>query len=190
DAGHQEPDVDIGQRNGEHAVPGPGTVLGVQPVQCHRGALPEAAGTRFREPVDPAAHQVTERVAGEGVQAQQDDVDQHDERAQADEEMDLVDEGTDDVNPEKNDHEQAQEQEIAMVVVQHPGKTRFTAVTSALEFLDGAGRRIPEEGPEIRLSIVVAASPKAQRDDGEDGKKNPDDRNFEQPEAEPRGEEG
>src|SRR2546426_11381595 len=134
----------------------------IGPVQQHDDPVPEFSSQHSREGIDPAPHQVSKRVAGEGVQAEEDDVDQQDERAQADEEMAMVGEGADDINPEKNDHDDTEQQKIPVIVVQNPGKARLAVIPASLQLLDGARRRIPEERPEIRLSIGVAASSEAE----------------------------
>src|SRR5437667_224600 len=145
DARHQKSDIHVRERDREHAVPRPGSVLGVRPVEQHDDPVPEPSGPRPREAIDPAAHEIPERVAGQAVGAQQDDIDQQHDGTQAKEEMPGEHEGAHDIDPQKEQHDQAQQQEVAVIVIEDPGKSRLAAVAAALQFLDGASRWVPEE---------------------------------------------
>src|ERR1700737_902017 len=76
-----------------------------------------------------------------------------------------------------------------MIVIQHPGKTRLAVVAAALPLLDGARGRIPEERPKVGLAVVIAAAAETKRDHRQEGNQDANDRNLDQTEAEPGGEE-
>ena len=120
-------------------------MLGIRPVEQHHDPVPEPSGPRPRETVDAAAHEIPERVAGQAVGAQQDHVDEHDDGAQANEEMPVEHEGAHHIDPQEEQHDQAQQQEVPVIVIEDPGKPRLAAVAAPLQFLDGAGRWVPEE---------------------------------------------
>src|SRR5439155_24823969 len=112
-------------------------------------SLPQAAGEGILEPVDAAAQQMPAGMTGQAVEAEKDDVDQHDHRPEADKEMALVGKGALLVDAEEDDDDQTQEQEIPVVVIQHPGKAGLAAVPSPLQLLDRTRRGIPEKRSEV-----------------------------------------
>src|SRR5688572_12404118 len=81
DAHRYQPDVDVGEPDAEERQPREHRVLLVQA----RDAVPQRVPRRrLREDVDVAAADVPAGVAGEGVAREEDHVDPHDHRADAD----------------------------------------------------------------------------------------------------------
>src|ERR1700736_168259 len=93
--------------------------------------------------------------------------------------------GADDVEPQKEQHDEREEQTVAVIVIENPRKSRLTVVAAALQLLDGAGGWIPEKGPEVGLSIVIATAARAQRDHRQERDQDAEDRDVDQTEAEP-----
>jgi len=190
EAGHQEPHINVRERHREHAVPGPCPVPRVGTIEQHHDLVPNSAGTNAREAIDPATHQVSERMAGEAVQAQQDDIHQQDNRSKANEEMPMEHERPHHVDPEKQEDDQAQQQEIPVEVIQHPGESGLAVVAAALQLLDGAGRRVPEKRPKVGLAVVIAAAAQPQRDRRKNGDEDREDWDADQAKPQPGREEG
>src|SRR5262245_42737908 len=81
DAGRDQPDIQVGQGHEDQADPGPARVPGVE--GRHLAPHPVADGG-LGEAVEAAAAEVPAGVAGQGVEGQEDGVDEQDYGAEAD----------------------------------------------------------------------------------------------------------
>src|SRR5579864_3187468 len=79
-----KPDVDVGKADPEQAAPSPDHVLAVEAAHAVVEFLLRG---RVRQLVAATADQVAERMAAEGIAAQENDVEQEDERADAEAEV-------------------------------------------------------------------------------------------------------
>src|ERR1700719_2844955 len=94
-----------------------------------------------------------------------------------------------DVSPEKQQHNQAQQQEVTVVIVQDPGEARLTVVAAALQLLDGACGRVPEKRPKVGLAVVIATASEPERDDREDWNQDANEGNLDETKSQPGREE-
>src|SRR5436190_16425845 len=81
DAQRAEPDVEVGEADGEEAGPCPEHVPPVEAAHARVGGETER---RARELVDAAARDMSHRMAAEQVAAEQEDVRREQQRAEAD----------------------------------------------------------------------------------------------------------
>src|SRR5262245_40953816 len=107
-------------------------------------AIARAADGVGGEAVDLSAHEMAQRVTGEGVHRQQRRVDEEYERADGDAEVPRRPERFPDVVPEEAEHDQRDVQQIAMEVLQDERECRLAPVL-APRLSDGASRRMQRE---------------------------------------------
>ena len=98
-------------------------------------------------------------MAGKSVGREEDDVDEHDQRTQADAEFAVEVESAKNVIPEEAQENDCEIEKVAVDVLQDEGEGRLAAVAPPLLLRNGAGGRVPEEGPVVRLAVVVAGCP-------------------------------
>src|SRR5579859_943043 len=159
--GAEQVDVHVGDDDAEHAAPRPERVTLVEHGHPLPGAVAGLAEGRLRVAVKPAADQVAPRVAPERVAAEQDDVGEHDARAEAELHVAVGrPEREVHVIPEEPRYDQHQVEEESVQVVEEERERSLTAVLAVAELADRAGRRIPEERAVIRLAVVVAGGAK------------------------------
>src|SRR5580692_4668309 len=84
DPGAKEMDVHVGDDDAEHAAPGPHRVTLVEHCHPTPGAVARLTQLGLRVAVEAPSDQVPPRVTTERVPAEQDHVDQHDDRAESD----------------------------------------------------------------------------------------------------------
>src|SRR5579884_1122404 len=165
DPGAKQMDVGVGDHDAEHAQPRPDRVAPVEDRGQRPHPVAPLAQRRRRVAVQAAARQVTERVAPECVARQEKDVDQHD--AGADAHLHVagvrVEEREEDVVPEKAGDDEHQVEEEPVQVVEEERELRLPAIPPVAHLPHRAGRRIPEEGPVVALSVVVAGGPEQER---------------------------
>src|ERR1700730_10396747 len=97
-------------------------------------------------------------MAAERVAGQEDDVREHEHTAETNAEMPSEIERQDRIEPEETQLNDCRVEGKSVAIAEHPGKGRFTVV-AALRFRHRARSRVPEERPEVRLSVVVATQP-------------------------------
>src|SRR5439155_23081889 len=111
-------------------------------------------GAVAAEAVPAASDQVPQGVAAQCIACQADDVDDHDEVAQAEVEAAPIDERVDGVVAEDRSLHEDQVEGKAVQVVENP-KARLAAVRPAVWFGDRARPRMPEIAAKDRLPVVV-----------------------------------
>ena len=117
-----------------------------------------------RETIKFAANDVAEGMARKGVEREQANVDQHDERAEADAEFAFERKGFENVVPKKTEKEDGEIKEIAMNILKNERKASFAFIVLAkARFTDRASRRIEEEGTVVGFAVVVASGTEAER---------------------------
>src|SRR6266550_7613892 len=116
---------------------------------------------------------MTQRVAGEKVQRQENDIDQQDDGTDAHTESVFEEEAVYRVVPEKGQKDDRQVHEISMRVLKNKGKLSFAPVTATRFFRDCAASGIEKKGTVVGFAIVVAghAETKRPRQDQERGRK-------------------
>lgn len=103
-------------------------------------------------------------MARKGVKREEANVDEHDERAEADAELAFEEEGSENVVPKKTQKEDGEIKEIPMNILKNERKTSFAFVVLAeVRFTDSTGRRIEEEGAVVGFAVVVASGTEAER---------------------------
>src|SRR5882762_1564747 len=101
-------------------------------------------------------------MTGKRVERKEKDIKSEDERADADAEVAIEEEGVNGVVPEEADKENREVKEITMDILEDEGKSGFAAIVAAYRFTDRAGRGIEEKGAIERLAVVVARGAKAE----------------------------
>src|SRR5947209_2848562 len=74
-------DIDIGEHDREERNPGPVAVPRIQKAHEPPHPTPRSAAAHAREAVDVAAHEMSKRMAGSGVEGNEHDIGQHDQGA-------------------------------------------------------------------------------------------------------------
>lgn len=123
---------------------------------------------RTREAIQLAADEVPQRMAGKCVQSEQHDVDQQDQRAYANTEVELSvsageEEGANGVIPEDDKEDDCRIKKIAMDVLQNKRKSCLATIVAVRAFTDGASRGIEKEGAIVSLAVVIAGHAEAKR---------------------------
>src|ERR1700723_238910 len=118
---------------------------------------------RTGKAVEFAADQMTQGMARKRIGRQQDNVHQHDHRANADSEFAVEIESEDRVVPEKGDEDHRNVKEVAVHVLQDEGKRRLATIFPATALAYGAGRRVQQKSAVDRFAIVIAGSAETQR---------------------------
>src|SRR5664280_1616698 len=159
--GHQS-HVQVGEGHEEEAHPCEEHVLPVEGGE----RLPElVADGRLGELLHPAAAQVPAGVAAEGVEPQQRGVDTQDGRADADPDPEArLAEGLDGVDGQDDVEDEAEVEEVPVDVLEEQREPGLSGV-GAVAVGHRAGRRGQPERPVVRLAVVVAGHPEAQRED-------------------------
>src|SRR5262249_31533893 len=122
-------------------------------------SLPQRVACRgLREAVQTAAADVTTGVTAERVEREQRCVGQQDQRPHADSEPVREAEGPECVPPEAAQDRDGEIEEVAVDVLEDEWEAALAEVLRA-RVRNGAGGRSPDEGPVIRLAIVVAGEP-------------------------------
>ncbi len=162
-AGGEHPDVEIDEADGDEAGPGEEHVAFVEKSNETPGRVPRRAERRTRKTIEFAADDVAQGVAGKSVRGEKDDVDEHDQGAEAHTEFAVEVEGFDCVVPKEAQEEDGQIQEVAVNILEDEGERSLAMVIAFAGFADGASRRIEKEGAVIGLALVVAGRAKAER---------------------------
>src|SRR4051812_42605019 len=103
-------------------------------------------------------------MAGERIQREQDDVGQHDERAEPHSESTLpVKESQVNVVPEEDEEDDREIEEVAVDVLQDERERRLTFIALVTAIIDRAGGRIQKERPIVSLAVVVAGGAESAR---------------------------
>src|SRR3981081_46239 len=116
-----------------------------------------------RKAVELPPYDVAERMAGQSVSRQQDDVEQQDESADSHSNSSIKNESVQRVAPKKEEKDKPHIQKVAMEILQNKRKPSLAPVTMLPALTDSTGGRIEEESPVVSLPIVVARDPKSQR---------------------------
>src|SRR5277367_14621 len=106
---------------------------------------------------------MAERVAGEGVEREHDDVEAHDEGADADAEVAVEIIGEDDVVPEEGQEDESDVEKIAVKILQDEWELCLALVFAIGGLGDGAGGWIQEEGAIVGFAIVIAGGAETKR---------------------------
>src|SRR5882724_3577113 len=130
-AGSEHPDVEIGEADGDQAGPGEEHVALVEEAKKAPAGMARRSEGGAGETIEFAADDVAKRVAGEGVSREKNDVDEHDQSAEADAEFAAEEEGLYGVVPKKADEDDAEIEKIAMNILQDEGKRSFAAIVLA-----------------------------------------------------------
>src|SRR5258708_17325493 len=115
------------------------------------------------KPIQLAADQVPERMTGKSVERKANDVDEQDERAEANAKMSAQVEGQNHVVPKESQEHYREIKEIAMQILQDKRERGFSFVTLVSAIAHRAGRWIKKECAVVSLAIVVAGCAKARR---------------------------
>src|SRR5882724_11711757 len=163
-AGSEHPDVEIGEADGDEAGPGKDHVTFVEQAKEAPCGVARNAERGARETIELSADDVTKRVTGKSVGGEENDVDEHDECAEADAEFAAEEEGFGGVVPEEAEKNNREIEEVAMNILQDERERRFAAIVFANGgFANGAGGRIEKKGAVVGFAVVVAGGAKAER---------------------------
>src|SRR5438876_9936715 len=156
-AGGEHPDVEIGEADGDEAGPGEDHVTFIEQAKKAPGRVARNAERGAGKTIELSADDMTKRVTGKGVGGEENDVDEHDECAEADTEFAAEEEGFGGVVPEEAEKNNREIEEVAMNVLQDERERRFTAIVFAdRRFADSAGGRIKKKGAIVSFAVVVA----------------------------------
>src|SRR5205807_4191522 len=97
-----------------------------------------------------------QRMAGEQIQGQQNNIDQENERTHGHVKMALIPESLNCVFPEKNNEDDGKVEKIAMQILQDKRKLRFAAILPACGLAHRAARWIGEKRAIVGLAVVIA----------------------------------
>lgn len=162
-AGRHETDVQIGEANGNHAHPGPKHVVFVEAGDPTPSGVVHGTECGAGEAVELASGEMAERVARESVDAEQDDVEEHNERADADAEVALEDEGAYRVVPKEGDEKDCDVEKVAVKILENERKARLAAIFAIARFANGATGRIGEKCAIVGFAVVVARHTETER---------------------------
>src|SRR4029077_3605440 len=115
------------------------------------------------ETVEFSACEMAEGVAGKRIQREHDDVDAHDQSAEADSEMAIEIVGERGVVPEKSKEHEREVEEIPVKILEDKRKSRFALVAAFGRFTDGASGRIEKKRAIVGFAVVVAGCAKTKR---------------------------
>ena len=134
-SGRNQADIEIGEADGEEADPREEHVAFVQKLKPTPGSVACGAEGGARKTVELSAGQVAQRVAGESVEGEQGDVDEQNERADADaKSVRGEEESLDGVMPKKREKNDGEIKEVAMEILQNEREMRFAACNCACGF--------------------------------------------------------
>src|SRR5882724_5217764 len=117
-AGSEHPDVKIGEADGDEAGPGKDHVTFIENAKKAPGRVARNAERGAGETIELSADDMAKGVAGKSVEREENDVDEHDECAEADAEFAAEEEGFDGVVPEEAEKNNREIEEVAMNVLQ------------------------------------------------------------------------
>src|SRR6185369_16650705 len=101
---------------------------------------------------------MSQRVAGQAIQREQDDVNQHDQSAKADAEGAVPAKSLHRVKPEEAEEDHGEQEEIAVDVLDDERESGFTLVLVALSsVVNRTCSGIQEERAVISFAVVVAS---------------------------------
>ena len=106
---------------------------------------------------------VAERVARQGVNRQQDYVEQEDESTGSQSDSSVKKESAERVAPKKKKEDEPNIQKITMEDLKNKRECGFAPIAVFSALADGASGRIEKKSPIVRLSVVIARDPKSQR---------------------------
>ena len=163
-AGSKQADIEIGGAHGDEAGPGENHVSFVKQAEKTPCGVTRHAESGAGETVELAADDVAQGVARKSVGGEEADVDEHDDRTEADAEFAVEYECLYGVVPEKTDKEDGEIEKVTMDVLQDEGKTSFAAIIFAESGLSyGAGGRVEKKGAVVGFAVVIAGGAKAER---------------------------
>ena len=110
-------DIEISQSDRKKTHPSPKHMVTIQHVDSFPGGVLESRESAAGETVEPSARQVAKRMASERIEREENDVRQHDERANSDAKLSVEVEGNNRVVPEKTEEYDADIKEIPMDVL-------------------------------------------------------------------------
>src|SRR6478672_6431094 len=160
-AGRHQRDVGVRDHEGPERRPGELHVTGVE--LRHLGPQPVARRVLGEVP-QPPADEVAAGVTGSGVGPEEDDVDQHDQRAEPDAEPAVLTvERPDDVVGVDERHDDRGVEEVAVRVLEDQREPGLAGVL-AVRLGDGVGRRRQPERAVVGLAVVVAGQPETEEE--------------------------
>ena len=106
---------------------------------------------------------MAERVTRQRVGRQEDDIQQHDNRANAYSKTSVKKESVNGVLPEKEQKDETCIQKITMKILQNKREFRLSRISMFGALADGASGRVEKKSPIVSLAIVVASCPESQR---------------------------
>jgi len=159
-AAGDQTDIKVREADGDQTGPGQKHVAIIQKADAAPGGETGFAEGGARETVEFSTSEMAERVAGKRVQREHDDVDAHDQSAQAYTEMAAEIVGEHGVVPEKPKKYERQIEKIAVNVLEDKGKRRFALVAASGRLADGTSRWIEKKRAVIRFAVVVARGAK------------------------------
>src|SRR5262249_31115964 len=130
--------VQVGKCDREETAPGPILVTPIETTDAIVGALADRGAG---EPVAESANQMAQRMASEGVAAQQGHVRQQHQRADADAEAAVKPKRLPDVVGQQEDEDQREVEEVSMDILQDQRKGALAEITRA-RLADRAGGRV------------------------------------------------
>jgi|SRR5581483_584759 len=133
----------------------------IEKAQLLPSAVARAIERRTGEAIQLAAHEMPQRVTGKRVQGKQHDVDQQNQRAYTNAEVEPSistgeEEGAYGVIPEDDEKDDCRIQKIAMDVLQDKRKAGLAAIVAVCTLTHSTGRGIEKERAIVSLAIVVA----------------------------------
>src|SRR5262245_16683046 len=165
DPEREHPDVDVGERDRQQARPGPEHVVPVEAREALPARVPDLRPAAAREAVHLSADDVAERMARQGIAAQQRRVEEQDEHPQPDPDAAARREDrSHGIDPEEEQRDEREIQEVAVEVLEDEREGRLEAVL----LVDGrlphrAAGRVGEVEAVVGLPVVVAGRPEAER---------------------------
>ena len=114
--------------------------------------------------VQLSTYKVAKRVAGQGVNRQQDYVEQQDKSADPHSDSSIKKESAEGVTPKKDKEDEPYVQKVAMEILQNERKRGLAPIAVLPEFADCARGRIEKKGPVVSLPVVVTGDPESQRE--------------------------
>lgn len=156
-------DVKVREADGDETRPGQKHVAIVQEADAAPGGETGFAEGGAGETVEFSSGEMAEGVAGKRVQREHDDVDAHDQSAEADSEMAIEIVGEDGVVPEKSKEHEREVEEIPVKILEDKRKSRFALVVAFGRLTDGASGRIEKKCAVVGFAVVVAGCAKTKR---------------------------
>jgi hypothetical protein len=125
--------------------------------------MPRLVGRGAGKAVELPAYQVAQRVAGEQIQGQQNDVDQEDDGSEPNVKVALIPESFNCVLPQKDKEDDRSIEKIAVQVLQDEWKLCLAPILLPPGWLThGAARRIGEKCTIVGFAVVIAGHAESQ----------------------------